>query len=148
MPKQLCQRCSAKKLDEVAPKWRLCRRGRLKMLTSWNHWLTARLRKIRARLPYIQQHHALGTTKKARFWSKDLRPKIFDLVYLYICIHTYVITHAPDLEGFPISSDQSVIFGRTVCSRYLAYMRWSRNFHETLSHRASDPGKKPIYLWL
>ena len=44
------------------------------------------------------------------------------------------------LRVFQYLSNQSVMFGRTVCSRYLAYLRWRRNFHETL------PEKKSPYI--
>ncbi len=120
---QLCQRCSAKKFSMKSYSGKCRRAGRWKMVTWWSHWLVGRLQKIRARLPSMEQHHAMSFlvdmyTKKARLWSNDLFPTYLTL-YTYICIHTNVITHAtcPDLQGVPISSNQSVIFGRTVCSR-------------------------------
>ena len=111
VPQQLCQRCSAKKFSMKSYSGKCRRAGRLKMVTWWSHWLVGRLQKIRARLPSMEQHHAmffLVICTQARFWSNDLFPTYLTL---YICIHTYVITHAacPDLQGVPISSNQSVI---------------------------------------
>ena len=54
MPKQLCQRCSAKKLDEVR-KVAFASGGQVE--DGYIMESLARLRTIRARLPSIQQHH-------------------------------------------------------------------------------------------